>query len=183
MDFPLYFEKVMLLWQGSIVEIDYGLFRVFGPYFIGKSLDIWTLVIYPSPLFLAHFLDFSKNLKSVPRTLSRSILLSFLRVRTLPRSISWSISGVRTLPRSFSRSISVSPNIDPTITQSVQTVKVYLLLLLCMYVKLTVPPLNSETEWSDQILMSLNSKNKRGEKTLSSFNFFYDFMHFLGIAY
>ena len=23
MDFPLYFQKVMLLWQGSIVEIDY----------------------------------------------------------------------------------------------------------------------------------------------------------------
>ena len=30
MDFPLYFQKVMLLWQGSIVEIDYGFFRVFG---------------------------------------------------------------------------------------------------------------------------------------------------------
>ena len=72
------------------------------------------------------FLDFSKNLKSVPRTLSRSILQSFLGVRTLPRSISRSISGVRTLPRSFSRSISVSPNIEPTIPSSVCTVKVYL---------------------------------------------------------
>ena len=38
MDFPLYFQKVMLLWQGSIVEIDYGFFRIFGQYFIGKSL-------------------------------------------------------------------------------------------------------------------------------------------------
>ena len=38
MDFPLYFQKVMLLWQGSMVEIDYGFFRVFGPYFLGKSL-------------------------------------------------------------------------------------------------------------------------------------------------
>ena len=37
MDFPLYFQKVILLWQGSIGEIDYG-FWVFGPYFIGKSL-------------------------------------------------------------------------------------------------------------------------------------------------
>ena len=31
MDFPLYFQKVMLLWQRSIVVIDYGFFRVFGP--------------------------------------------------------------------------------------------------------------------------------------------------------
>ena len=38
MDFPLYFQKVMLFWQRSIVEIDYGFFKVFGPYFIGKSL-------------------------------------------------------------------------------------------------------------------------------------------------
>ena len=38
MDFPLYFQKVMLLWQRSLLEIDYGSFRVFGPYFIGKSL-------------------------------------------------------------------------------------------------------------------------------------------------
>ena len=38
MDFPLYFQKVMLLWQGSIAEIDYGFFIDFGPYFIEKSL-------------------------------------------------------------------------------------------------------------------------------------------------
>ena len=37
MDFPLYFQKVMLLWQRSIVEIDYGFFRVLGPYFIGPK--------------------------------------------------------------------------------------------------------------------------------------------------
>ena len=36
MDFPLHFQKGMLLLHGSIVEIDYGFFRVFGPYFIGK---------------------------------------------------------------------------------------------------------------------------------------------------
>ena len=60
MDFPLYFQKVLLLWQGSIVDIDYGFLRVFGPYFIGKSLggfinfDIWTLVIYRSPLVQEH---------------------------------------------------------------------------------------------------------------------------------
>ena len=76
-------------------------------------------------LFGLFFLTFSKNLKSVPRTLSRSTLQSFLGVRTLPRSISRSVSGVRTLPRSFSRSISVSPNIDPTIPLSGCTVKVY----------------------------------------------------------
>ena len=38
MDFPLHFQKVMLLWQGLIVELDFGFFRVFGPFFIGKSL-------------------------------------------------------------------------------------------------------------------------------------------------
>ena len=55
MDFPLYFLKVMLLRQGSIVEIDYGFFRVFGPYFIGKSLGtskilkfgLWSLIPHP----------------------------------------------------------------------------------------------------------------------------------------
>ena len=36
----------MLLWQGSIVEIDYGLFRVFGPYFIGKSLGTFKILIF-----------------------------------------------------------------------------------------------------------------------------------------
>ena len=46
MDFPLYFQKVMLLWQGSIVEIDYGFFRVFGPYFIGKSLGNFKMLIF-----------------------------------------------------------------------------------------------------------------------------------------
>ena len=46
MDFPLYFQKVMLLWQGSIVEIDYGFFRVFGPYFIGKSLGTFKILIF-----------------------------------------------------------------------------------------------------------------------------------------
>ena len=61
--------------------------------------------------------------KSVPRTLSWSVLQSLLGIVTLPRSISRSISGVRTLPQSFSRSISVSPNIDPSL---VCTVKVYL---------------------------------------------------------
>ena len=29
---------MMLLWQKSIVEIDHGLYTVFGPHFIGKSL-------------------------------------------------------------------------------------------------------------------------------------------------
>ena len=40
------FKKVMLLWQGSIVEIDYGLFRVFGQYFIGKSLSTLKILIF-----------------------------------------------------------------------------------------------------------------------------------------
>ena len=52
-----------MLWQGSVVEIDYGFFRVFGPYFIGKSMGtfrslifgLWTLVIYPSPLTKAGY--------------------------------------------------------------------------------------------------------------------------------
>ena len=36
----------MLLWQGSIVEIDYGFFKVFGPYFIGKSLGTLKILIF-----------------------------------------------------------------------------------------------------------------------------------------
>ena len=35
----------MLLWQGSIVEIDYGLLRVFGPYFMEKSLGTFKILI------------------------------------------------------------------------------------------------------------------------------------------
>ena len=57
MDFPLYFQKVMVLWQGSIVEIDYGFFSVFGPYCIGKSLGtfkilkfgLWSFIPHPYP--------------------------------------------------------------------------------------------------------------------------------------
>ena len=54
MDFPLYFQKVMLLWQGSIVEIDYGFFRVFGPYFIGKSLGTFKILIFGLWSFIPH---------------------------------------------------------------------------------------------------------------------------------
>ena len=36
----------MLLWQGSIVEIDYGLFRVVGPYLMGKSLGPFKILIF-----------------------------------------------------------------------------------------------------------------------------------------
>ena len=36
----------MLLWQGSIVEIDYGFFRVVGPYFVGKSLGTSKILIF-----------------------------------------------------------------------------------------------------------------------------------------
>ena len=46
MDFPLYFQKVMLLWQRLIVEVDYGFFRVFGPYFIAKSLATFRILIF-----------------------------------------------------------------------------------------------------------------------------------------
>ena len=44
----------MLLWQGSIVEIDYGLFRVFGPYFIGKSLGTFKILIFGLWSFIRH---------------------------------------------------------------------------------------------------------------------------------
>ena len=46
MYFPLYFQKVMLLWQGSIVKIEYGFFRVFGPHFIGKSLSTFKILTF-----------------------------------------------------------------------------------------------------------------------------------------
>ena len=44
----------MLLWQGSIVEIDYGFFRVFGPYFIGKSLGTFKILIFGLWSFIPH---------------------------------------------------------------------------------------------------------------------------------
>ena len=37
MDFPLYFLSVISKWPKVLKDIDYGCFRVFGPYFIGKS--------------------------------------------------------------------------------------------------------------------------------------------------
>ena len=38
MDFPLYFQNVISKWPQVFKEIvDYGCFRVFGPYFIGTS--------------------------------------------------------------------------------------------------------------------------------------------------
>ena len=54
MDFQLYFQKVMLLWQRSIVEIDYGFFRVFGPYVIGKSLGAFKILIFGFWSFIPH---------------------------------------------------------------------------------------------------------------------------------
>ena len=39
-------QKVMLLWQGSIMEIGYGFFRVFGLYFIGKSLGNFKILMF-----------------------------------------------------------------------------------------------------------------------------------------
>ena len=54
MDFPLYFQKVMWLWQRSIVEIAYGFFRVFGPYFMGKSLSTFKILIFGLWSFIPH---------------------------------------------------------------------------------------------------------------------------------
>ena len=54
MDFPLYFQKLMLLWQRSVVEIDYGFFRVFGTYFIGKSLGTFKILIFGVWSFISH---------------------------------------------------------------------------------------------------------------------------------
>ena len=54
MDFSLYFQKVLLLWQGSIVEIDYAVFRVFGPYFIGKSLGTFKILVFGLWSFIPH---------------------------------------------------------------------------------------------------------------------------------
>ena len=54
MDFSMYFQKVMLLWQGSIVEIDYWFFRVFGPYFIGKSMGTFKIFIFRLWSFIWH---------------------------------------------------------------------------------------------------------------------------------
>ena len=69
MDFPLFFQKVILLWQGSNVEINYGFFRAFGPYFIGKSLGTFKIYIFglwsliPHPYLEAFKIDFSWLLK------------------------------------------------------------------------------------------------------------------------
>ena len=90
--------------------------------------SIFRVYFFFSPLFfffLVHFLDFSKNPTSVPRTLFRSISRSILGVRTLLRFIARFISGVRTLPRYTPRSISESPNIDQTIPSSVCTADTY----------------------------------------------------------
>ena len=54
MDFALFLQKVMLLWKGPIVEIDYGFFRVFGPYFIGKSLGTLKILIFGFWSFISH---------------------------------------------------------------------------------------------------------------------------------
>ena len=61
MDFPLYFQKLMLLWQRSIVEIDYGFFGVFGPYFIGKSMGTFKILIFGLWSFIPH--PYSRRLK------------------------------------------------------------------------------------------------------------------------
>jgi hypothetical protein len=45
----------MLLWQGSVVEIDYyGFVRVFGPYFIEKSLGTFKILIFGFWSFISH---------------------------------------------------------------------------------------------------------------------------------
>ena len=67
MDFPLYFQKVMLLWQGSIVEIDYGFFRVFDPYFIGKSLGAFKILIFELWSFIPHPYHGTHRLRSANR--------------------------------------------------------------------------------------------------------------------
>ena len=54
MDLLLYFQKVIMLWQGSIVEVDYGFFRVFGSYFIGKSLGTFKSFIFGLWSFIPH---------------------------------------------------------------------------------------------------------------------------------
>ena len=55
MDFPLYFKNVILKWPKVFKEIDHWCFRVFGPYFIGKSpcttrrltFEFWSIIVRP----------------------------------------------------------------------------------------------------------------------------------------
>ena len=55
MDFPLYFKNVILKLPKVFKEIDHGCFRVFGPYFIGKSpcvtcrltFEFWSIIVCP----------------------------------------------------------------------------------------------------------------------------------------
>ena len=52
MDFSLCFKNVILKWPKVFQEIDHGCFRVFGPYFIGKSpcttcrltFEFWSII-------------------------------------------------------------------------------------------------------------------------------------------
>ena len=44
--FPIVFLKSDVALAGSIVEIDYGFFRVFGQYYIGKSLGTFKNFIF-----------------------------------------------------------------------------------------------------------------------------------------
>ena len=55
MDFPLYFKNVISKWPKVFKEIDNVCFRVFGPYFIGKSpcttcrltFEFWSIIVRP----------------------------------------------------------------------------------------------------------------------------------------
>ena len=78
MDIPLYFQKVMLVWQRSIVEIDYGFFIVFGPYFIGKSLEIFKILIFGLWSFIPHpYPDFEIDFLQPPLHTHSCLSVSF----------------------------------------------------------------------------------------------------------
>ena len=55
MNFPLYFKIVNLKWPKVFKEIYHGCFRVFNPYFIGKSpcttfkltFESWSIIVRP----------------------------------------------------------------------------------------------------------------------------------------
>ena len=60
MDVRLYFYNVISKWLMVLKEINHWCFRVFGPYFIGKShcttyrltFEFWSIIVRPYPLLL-----------------------------------------------------------------------------------------------------------------------------------
>ena len=91
MGFPLYFKNIISNWPKFFWEIDHGCFRVFSPYFIGKSprntcrltFECWSIIVRPNQFATSVFRYKHFAWQTWPWTSEKVLTTFFVYVRSI----------------------------------------------------------------------------------------------------